>query len=74
MMQELTKVKDLKSKIESAKLEFQDAIKSDLAKVKDYAKIPDISKMEVVRYLIGPKLFSYYLTYLRYSDRVEKSG
>jgi uncharacterized protein (TIGR03545 family) len=69
----INEVKDLKSKIESAKLEFQDAIKSDLAKVKDYAKIPDISKMEVVRYLIGPKLFSYYLTYLRYSDRVEKA-
>ncbi len=69
----ISEVKDLKSRVENAKLEFQVAIKNDLAKVKDYAKIPDISKIEVVRYLIGPKLFSYYLTYLKYSDRVEKA-
>lgn len=69
-----TKVNELKqlpNKVNTIKIEIQEQIKNDIQRVKDYAKLPDIKTLNFVKYLIGPKLFSYYLTYEKYSNDVE---
>lgn len=67
----VNEIKQLPNEVNAIKLEIQEQIKSDIQKVKDYAKLPDIKNLNFVKYLIGPKLFSYYLTYERYSNAVE---
>ncbi|MFN3135470.1 MAG: TIGR03545 family protein [Candidatus Kryptonium sp.] len=68
----INEIRQLPDKVNKAKLEIQEQIKDDIQKVKDYAKLPDLQTLSLVKYLIGPRLFSYYLTYERYSDVAEK--
>ncbi len=65
-------VKDILNSFNESKRNIESWIKEDFARVKDFAKLPDISTFNVVKYLLGPKILSYYLTYLDYSNRAEK--
>ncbi len=68
----LNEIRSYPNKVNQLKDELYTQIKMDLESVKNFAKLPDISTLNLVKYLIGPKLFSYYLTYSKYSDIAEK--
>ncbi len=65
-------VKEILNSFNESKRNIETWIKEDFARVRDFAKLPEISTFNVVKYLLGPKILSYYLTYLDYSNRAER--
>lgn len=65
-------VKEILNSFNESKRNIESWVKEDFARVKDFAKLPEISTFNVVKYLLGPKILSYYLTYLDYSNRAER--
>lgn len=68
----VNEIKQLPDKFNKIKLEIQEHIKNDIQKVKGYAKLPDVQNINLIKYLVGPKIYSYYLTYEEYSETAEK--